>query len=138
MAPETPVTNKQKAAHRRLVQRLVAGRHDQVWGSMLYRCDDGHEERVYLGVGVEGPGELRAESAYIASPFMIGCRYCESTSSHVEWEKDEEFAPRDPPPGVRYFKIPQEWRSYHRRHYMTSGFSGDFVTATEPREGGEG
>jgi len=123
------------------IQAAVDGRHDLVWGSMLYRCGAGHVERMYLGVGVEGPLDLREAGTYIPSPFMIDCRTCGEPASHVNWQGDEKSWPQQPLPGVRYFAVPRRWRARHRRRYGSAVFCGevrssDDGTVAEPIEGG--
>lgn len=81
-----------------------------VWGSMIYACGYGHEERYYLGVGVEGPRDFRERGAYIPCPFIAGsCPQCGLPMKHKRWNEDENFDDLRPvPDGARYFRIPGE------------------------------
>lgn len=84
----------------------------------------GHTTRYYLGVGVEGPPELRERNAFIPCPFVAGsCPKCGLPMSHVRWNEDETF--EEPygtaPAGIRYFRVPDE--SLQRRN-AEQGYSG--------------
>jgi len=78
----------------------------KVWGSMLYRCEScGHEERMYLEVGVEGPPGKKK----MPCPFCIICPECGALDMvHVDWHKDEEFEPRQIHKGESYFRLDKE------------------------------
>jgi hypothetical protein len=67
----------------------------------------GHEHKIWLGVGIEGPSELRAIDLYLASPFSCGrCPQCGGEMVHVRFQDDERFDPCQRPEGVRYFILP--------------------------------
>jgi hypothetical protein len=89
----------------------------------------GHEERYYLGLGVEGPGELRERMAFIPCPFVAGsCPRCGRSMSHVRWSDDETFdEPYGPPPsGARYFRVPDETQA---REWASKGYGGAELVA---------
>ena len=123
----------------------VYGRGDRAlcWGSMIYACRGlghphppegcGHEERYWLGVGVEGPPTIRArvllegfkasKVGYIPCPFYAGrCPNCGGNMAHVSWDVDEAWIePILAPPSVRYFRVPDEEKE---RRYRDQGYGG--------------
>jgi len=73
-----------------------------VWGSMVYRCKCGNEKRMHLEVGVEGPGKQNE----MPCPFCIVCPDCHKLDMvHVDWARDEAFAPRGIQKGESYFRL---------------------------------
>jgi len=74
-----------------------------VWGSMVYRCEScGNEKRMYLEVGVEGPGKQNE----MPCPFCIRCPECNKLDmTHVDWVKDEAFTPRRIQKSESYFRL---------------------------------
>jgi hypothetical protein len=109
-------------------------RHDEY--GLLPPC--GHEELYYLGIGVEGPPEIRKVGlegwepasipfdelderlvahicsvpfAVIPSPFVAGsCPQCYGgTMQHARFQDDVTFEDYQvPPSGTRYFRVPDE------------------------------
>ena len=76
----------------------------EVWGSMLYICRDcGHDRRMYLEVGVEGPPGHKE----MPCPFSITCPVCHNFGSmrHTLWYLDEAFPPRKVKEHESYFKL---------------------------------
>jgi len=121
--------------HAQDIEAAVAGRNRLVHAKFLYGCSKcKHIEPIYLGVGVEGPKELRDEGLYIPSPFGgPPCEVCGGETSHVFWGSDEHFDPRMPPDGARYFCIPEA--GINMRYFCTVGFAG--MTKTHRAHGGE-
>lgn len=87
------------------------------WATMVYACVGenpspqtsgcGWEHRVWLGVGVEGPPEVKERKEFIPCPFYCGrCPQCGARLAHERWNEDEEFEPRPFPPGVSKFVVP--------------------------------
>lgn len=113
--------------HADKVQRAVAGRHDLVWAAFQYGCERCRViEWIYMGVGVEGPPELRNEGNYIASPMQgPACQWCGGETSHINWHRDQEFPPKPVPSGQRYFAVPPAWTEEHMSRYSSVVFSGD-------------
>lgn len=81
----------------------------------------GWEHRVWLGLGCEGPEQLKRDLATVPVPFICGrCPGCETGSlQHARWNEDEEFEPRPIPPGAPRFLIPaeEEWSKLAIRGY---------------------
>lgn len=117
-------------------------RRDLCWGSMIYACAGdwrtpgsgcSHEERYYLGLGVEGPPEFRHHKVFIPSPFMAGgCVACGGAMQHDRWEEDEEWTEaewRPAPEGARYFRVPDEATA---REFATEGYGGGELVDPHP------
>lgn len=121
--------------HAREIEKAVGDRHDLVHAKFLYGCGRCKAiEPIYLGVGVEGPPDLREKSLYIPSPYGgPRCRSCGGETSHVFWGSDEHFEPRLPPEGARYFCIPK--KGIDMRYFGTVGFAG--AIKTYHADGGE-
>lgn len=114
--------------HARAIEDAVADRNHLVHGKFLYGCEKcKHLEPIYLGVGVEGPKELRDSSLYIPSPFSTSCKKCGGTMNHVFWGSDEQFEPMAPPSGARCFVIPKT--GIDMRYFQSSVFAGKVIRA---------
>lgn len=124
------MTEEEKKERAEAIQKAVDGRNDLVWLAMQYQCEKCHRgEYIYCGVGVEGPEELRKKGLFIASPLMgPRCRFCGGETSHIDWFLDENFAPRDPGPGIRYFRVPLKWTEENMQYFESICFAGDTVT----------
>jgi hypothetical protein len=72
------------------------------WGTMIYACGGkrpgpggngcGWEHRVWLGVGCEGPKNLKDHGVTVPVPFMCGtCPECGGQLHHDRWNEDEDF-----------------------------------------------
>lgn len=119
--------------HAQAIQTAIAGRNRLVHGKFLYGCAKcKHIEPIYLGVGVEGPGELRDEGLYIPSPFGgPPCESCGGETQHVFFGNDEYFPPTQAKPGTRCFIVPET--GIKMRFFMSSGFCGATIRArTKP------
>jgi hypothetical protein len=111
----------------RAIELAVAGQNDNVWAVFLYGCSKcKHIEPIGMGVGVEGPKSFRDAGLFIPSPFGgPACEKCGGDTTHVFWNQDEQFEPRPPPPGRRYFRVPP--KGINMRYFESSGFCGDTV-----------
>lgn len=70
-----------------------------VHGSMHYKCEKcGDIFKMYLQEGVEGPGKIQP------CPFTI-VHTCEGLASHVMWNLDEYFKPRQLKSNENYFAL---------------------------------
>lgn len=114
--------------HASEIEKAVGDRHDLVHAKFLYGCQRCKTiEPIYLGVGVEGPSELREKQLYIPSPFGgPQCRNCGGETSHVFFGSDEHFEPRPPPDGARYFCIPK--KGINMKRFCTIAFAGAMKT----------
>lgn len=112
------------------VRRYVDGRNDLVHAAYLYECRScGELERIYLGVGVEGPDR---SGSWIASPFMGPRCRCGGETSHVAWSADLHFPnPVPAPPGARYFAVPDAGPDPDA--FGSSCFAGEMRRAPERR-----
>lgn len=69
----------------------------------------GWSHHVLLGVGVEGPPELKEAGYTIPCPFYCGtCPSCGGSLAHVAWKQDQHFDPQPRPDGQAYFIVPDE------------------------------
>jgi hypothetical protein len=101
-----------------IVRRAVGKDREAFWGSMIYACGGerpsptrsgcGFEHRVWLGVGVEGPPELKAADLMIPCPMFCGtCPDCGGVLFHDRWNEDEEFdLTWELPAGTAAFVVP--------------------------------
>lgn len=96
---------------------------DLGWGTMHYGCAGpqhdggigcGFQHQVWLGLGVEGPPEVRADlDLFIPAPMGCGgCPDCGRRLQHIRWNSDEEFAPVAIPDDAARFYVPtrRKWR----------------------------
>lgn len=119
------------------IQRAVDGRNDMVWAAFQYQCERcGNIEWIYLGVGVEGPPELRDRAGYIPSPLMGPlCLLCKGkgATKHVRWREDKTFPPIDATDGVRYYRFPRKINEETIRFFDSSCFCGEMAIAPRRR-----
>lgn len=105
-----------------LLERIGAQR-ELVWQTMRYACDRCRRWQLYeLGVGVEGPEDLRSEGLWIPCPFVAGRCECGGSMSHTDWQLDERFEPRERNPARRMFRVPMS-RSKIKR-WASQGYGG--------------
>jgi len=112
------------------IMDAVADRNMLVHARFLYQCDRcGEIEPIYLGVGVEGPKELRDDGLYIASPYGgPQCPTCrKGRTKHVRWNEDQHFDPMPAPEGALCFIIPPE--GVDVRYFGSSVFAGKTIRA---------
>lgn len=110
-------------AHFALVNERLdeSGLRGQVWGSMIYACRGGHEERIELEVGVEGPADWREDGTYLACAFGgPPCDECGKETTHVRWSEDEHFEPRAAET-ERVWRVPRERVRYAARSLDRDG-----------------
>jgi len=121
--------------HARAIEDAVAGRNYMVHAKYLYACNKCKEiEPIYLGTGVEGPDDLRAEGLYIASPFGgPPCKECGGQTSHVFFGSDEHFELTSAvPTGALCFIIPKS--GINMRFFNSSVFCGKTIRANEAKK----
>lgn len=117
-------TLREKALMCKKIRLEVGSRRLLVHMSMCYRCHDcGATERIYLGVGVQGPVGVQH---WIACPFIMQCRLCDGESKHIEWSNDRHFEPTDQPLGSRAFVVPENGPD--PKHYNSSCYAGEVYT----------
>lgn len=145
--------------YRRVRKAIPPRRRRKVWCSMVYRCagpkedvgekvrqmEDadskeeamkvleesgcGFERRVFLGVGCEGPPELREANLVIPVPMYAGiCPRCGSSLQHVRWNEDEAFEEKDPPEDAAYFVVPGKATA---ARYAEGGYAGAELVRTK-------
>jgi hypothetical protein len=119
--------------HARAIDDAVAGRNYMVHAVYLYGCRPCKKlVPIYLGVGVEGPQELRDSGLYIPSPFMgPRCESCGGETSHVMFGADEHFAPRYPKIGATCFVIPTS--GIDMKYFCSGVFCGKTIKANKVR-----
>lgn len=119
--------------HALSIETAIAGRNDLVHACYLYGCKKcKHIEQIYLGVGVEGPKELRDKGLYIPSPFGgPRCENCNGPTTHVFWNQDANFEPVEPPAGVRCFVIPKS--GIDMRYFNSGVFCGGTIRSKEKK-----
>lgn len=148
--------------YRKVRKAVSPARRRRVWGSMVYRCQGskqesmerfreasasgsaeeaakaleesgcGFEHRIYLGIGCEGPPELKESKTWIPVPMNAGvCPDCGGGMMHVRWGEDEEFAEKDPPEGAALFIVPGKSTA---AGYAERGYAGAELIRTEGEE----
>lgn len=81
----------------------------------------GFEELRFVGLGVEGPRELRERGAFIASPFVSGeCPRCGLPMSHRGPSRSID-PPARPPTGARMFRVPDREKA---EEFAAEGYFG--------------
>lgn len=66
--------------------------HAEAFNLMIYRCDRGHEERIW-------------NSRDGVTPFIIDCRYCENAEAvHHDWNRDQYLPTYHLTAGDRFFR----------------------------------
>lgn len=134
--PENPWNRDNQREIARRVRTSVGELRLSCHASMVYTCVHGHEETIYLGVGVEGPTEYREAPCYIASPFGgPACLRCGEPTQHEDWSRDQNFSPRPIPAGSRAFVVPDEWSKEGLARVGTSTFCGEiYESPNESKE----
>lgn len=131
--PETPAEVR---AYLDKVQKAIDGRNEMIWAKYQYRCRRCYAiEWIGLGVGVEGPFDVRTKTGWIASPMGgMRCAKCGYRTTHVNWEGDRHFPPVDAPLGMRYFQFPRVISEEMIRNFNSIMFCGNDAvgTATSP------
>ena len=92
----------------------------------------GTTEWIWLGVGVEGPPDLKISRQYIPAPFIVGpCRTCGRSLQHIRWSEDKVFsALAAAPSGTRYFRVPDAGKA---AQYADEGYGGAELVAIRAR-----
>lgn len=103
--------------YERVIDGIPEADRARAWGTMIYACMGprpapgstgcGWLHRVWLGVGVEGPPDLRARELVVPAPMFCGaCPRCEGMLGHDRWNEDEAWEPRSFPTEVARFTVP--------------------------------
>jgi hypothetical protein len=90
----------------------------------------GYEHRIWLGVGVEGPPDAKAQGLVIPSPMFAGsCPKCGGMMGHVRWNEDETWdEPREIPEDVHRLLVPSSRKS---KKLAKSNYGGGQLVAPE-------
>lgn len=114
------------------VIEAVGDARECAWGTMTYACAGrkpgphgeggcGWEHTIHLGVGCEGPTNLKDHKATIPVPFFCGtCPDCGGKLCHVRWGDDEDFRELRPiPDDAPRFLVPtiEEARASAAQNY---------------------
>lgn len=126
---------------------------ETVWGTMVYGCSGdirntvmvpgqppemkgcGYEEVRELGIGVEGPPDLRVGNKFVPTPFFAGgCPECGGSMRHIDWNRDEAFEPRPRDKTLQAFTLPGKRKA---RSFTEAGYGGaELRPATEEADRG--
>jgi hypothetical protein len=113
-----------KAMYAVIVRQAVG---DLCHAAFRYKCKDcGFDWWVWMGLGIEGPGDLHQKRLALPCPFIIQCpawpdmKPCRGEMNHVDWDEDQRFtAPVLPPDDVPRFILPESGGDCGHLHIPT-------------------
>ena len=105
-----------------------------VHGAMIYECEKcGKKWRMWLEVGVEGPGDYETGQKLMPCPFMITCA-CGGDAKHTDWHNDIRLPePRPLMDNMSYFKLDR--KGLKKKYNMACGIPVVKSDSLDIREG---